>query len=70
MFTLYYLGEKLSGGVKNYPAADYLAGRERVGQKFEKKIREPSHSPEITLLQFLVHCETLPYPYTLTKTLS
>ena len=26
MLTLYYLGEKLSGGVKNYEAAEYLSG--------------------------------------------
>ena len=68
--------KNLSGGVKNYPgqniykgaSADGKAGAD--GTKIRKKIRKLSDSAENTLFPILRHCETIPYPYTLPKTLS
>ena len=67
------LGEKLSGGVKIMLRRNNYPGRARVGQKIEKKIlqcRKLSHTAENTLFHILIHCETIPYPYSLPKTLS
>ena len=52
MLTLYYLGEKLSGGVKDYPAAENLAGRARVGQKIEKKSENCRTVPKLPYSKF------------------
>ena len=65
------LGGKLSDGGKIIPRRrNNYPGRSRVVQKFEKKCPKPSHSTENTLFHILIHCETIPYPYTLPKTLS
>ena len=67
---IYPAAEKLTEGVKfnrrrhNYPR------RGAGGQKIFKKIRKLSRSAEITLFHILIHCETIPYPNTLPKTLS
>ena len=62
--------KKLSGGGKIMRRRNNYPGRERVGQKFEKKCPKLLHSAENTLFYILIHCETIPYPYTLPKTLS
>ena len=64
MLTLYYLGEKLSGGVKNSPAAEKLSGglkmigrrniypgRAQVGQNLEKNSK------------IVAQCRKQPIPY-------
>ena len=80
--TLYYWAKKKSCGVKvmqqqnNYPAAENYPGRARMGQNFEKKIEKISQLRKLsqragnTLFHILIHCETIPYPFTLPKTLS
>ena len=70
------LEEKLSGGgkiirrPKIYAAAEKLSRTGAGGPKIRKNILKLSHSAEKTLFPILINCETIPYPYTLSKRLS
>ena len=82
MLTLCYL-RKLIQRRKNYAAAEYSFSGEiiihggcgltrKLKFVFEKtsQCRNLSHSAANNPFYILIHCETIPYPYTLPKTLS
>ena len=59
----------LTAGVINSPRRNNYP-RGGPGKKFKFFFSENSHIAENTLFHILIHCETIPYPYTLPKTLS
>ena len=70
------VAEKIFRRRKNYPVAQKLCGGETIipgGRRWPKSSKK---SPKIaaqcrkSLFHILIHCETIPYPYTLPKTLS
>ena len=56
---------------KNYPAARAGGPKTREKNSHCQNCRTRNyHSAKNTLFHILIHCETIPYPYTLPKTLS
>ena len=75
----YTTGRKIIRRPKKYEAEEYSSGGRiiipdgRGWAEKSKKISQRqnmSHSADNTLILILIHCETIPYPYTLPKTLS